>query len=494
MIFSIRSRILLLAGLSLVALVCVGGFLIARLGSVVRMVQTMDAENQAVQLSMDIDMMHDALRGDVVSALLAAAIAGNPEAVDAEVIAHAERMADKLAQLGQLPLSADALTAIHDVTPLVTNYIAEAKSMVELAATDQEGAQAKLPGFLQLFSKLEDQLAVPSERWLTESGQDIKLALASGGQVKVMLLWEVSIAVLVLIGAALVIAKSISAPFSVLANRLSAIAAQQRDTSAIVANSAEMMSAGANSQAASIEEVTASLTQLAATTSGTVESANRTASLAAAANGKAEAGQVAAKRISVEVNMALSQLHRALEEIRNANRKTASIVETIDDIAFQTKLLALNAAVEAARAGDAGAGFAVVADEVRNLAHRSAEEARSTTALVEASQASTERVTAVAQDLAQRLELAIGRDLSGSFAELVTATGEVNRVMRDLSSVCSEQSQGITAITDAVRTIDQVVQDNAAKVQESEESSRSLILHAGELDATIDDLQVLVRG
>jgi len=485
---------LLLAGLALVALMSIGGFLVSLLGSMAQLVKSMDSASHAVQLSMDIDMMHDALRGDVFGALLANAIGGDPGSVHADVVEHAERMSTKLSELSQLSLPPGVLTAIHDVTPRVVEYIAGAKSMVEMAATDRETSQATLPGFLQLFAKLEDDLAVPSKLLLTESAQDTKLALSSGGQVKVILMWAMSIAVLVLIGAALGIAKSIPAPFSILANRLTAIAGQQRDTSAIVATSAEEMSAGANSQAASIEEVTASLTQLAATTAGTVESANRTAALAAAANGKAEAGQVAAKRVSGEVAASLSHLHAALEDIRNANRKTASIVETIDDIAFQTNLLALNAAVEAARAGDAGAGFAVVADEVRNLAHRSAEEARSTTTLVEATQASTEKVTAVAQDLAQHLELAISRDLEASFADLVVATGEVNRVMRDLSSVCSEQSRGIAAITDAVRTIDQVVQDNAAKVQESEESSRSLIVHAGELDADIDDLQILVRG
>ena len=478
----------------MVALVCIGCLMVSRLSQMAQLVKAMDSGSHAVQLSMDIDMMHDALRGDVFGALLVAAIGGDQDLVHADLVEHAERMSAKLSELSQLSLSRKVLTAIQGVTAPVSEYIDGAKSLVELAAKDPKGAQEKLPGFLQLSGKLEDDLAVPSALLLKESAQDTKIAISSGGHATVILTWAVSIAVLVLISAALVIAKSIPAPFGILANRLTAIAGQQRDTSAIVAMSAEEMSAGANSQAASIEEVTASLTQLAATTAGTVESANRTAALAAVANGKAEAGQVAAKRVSGEVASSLSQLHAAIEEIRNANRKTASIVETIDDIAFQTNLLALNAAVEAARAGDAGAGFAVVADEVRNLAHRSAEEARSTTALVEATQASTEQVTDVAQALAQRLELAISRDLEASFADLVIATGEVNRVMRDLSSVCSEQSQGIAAITDAVRTIDQVVQDNAAKVQKSEESSRSLIVHAGELDAAIDDLQVLVRG
>ncbi|WP_047533810.1 methyl-accepting chemotaxis protein [Methylotenera sp. N17] len=205
-------------------------------------------------------------------------------------------------------------------------------------------------------------------------------------------------------------------------------------------------------QASSLEETASSMEQLSSTVKQNAENAKQANQLAAAASG-----------VAVKGGEVVGNVVTTMSAINESARKIEDIISVIDGIAFQTNILALNAAVEAARAGEQGRGFAVVAGEVRNLAQRSASAAKEIKELISNSVSKVEEGTRLVENA------------GNTMTEIVSSVQRVTDIMGEISAASSEQSAGIDQVNNAITSMDEVTQQNAALVEEAAAAAESLV-------------------
>jgi methyl-accepting chemotaxis protein len=460
---------------------------------------------------MTADMMHDAIRADIINALYYACEGKSLEGVKTSLNEHITTFNENLNANSKLDLPDVVKNDLNEIKPFLEKYIKESLLMIKLAETDFNRAKQELYVFNKYFEELEEKQSEVKDLIQKWSASLIGHgSFANKASTMLLILLAVTI-ILVTVTPYITISLAIN-PLIYLTScikdfsqgnyskkvkgsdrndeigeiarslntnieKIQEIVGSIMNSADSVAVSASEISAGSvdlssrtEQQASSLEETAASMEQITGAVKQNTENASNANKLAANARDVADNG---GKVVSDAVS--------AMATIETSSQKISDIISVIDEIAFQTNLLALNAAVEAARAGEAGKGFAVVASEVRALAGRSSSASKEIKALINESVTQVKGGTELVNKAGSTLK------------EIVSSVKQVADIVSEIAEASKEQSAGVDEINSAIAQMDQVTQQNAALVEQSTAAVKSLVSQANDLKKLIEFFKVNER-
>jgi methyl-accepting chemotaxis protein len=469
------------------------------------------ANGSTIKNQIQADQAHDALRADVLAALMAGANGGAGQAEArhdvTEHTAELRKLVDAMDRENRDPALQTAMAAVR---PDVDAYLKSVAAIVDLAFADPAAAQRAQPGFMQHFHKLEksmEGLSDTIEKASTDARDQGDL-LVRQSQQRIVLVSLATLLMTLITGhlttrairrpldqavafAGQIADGNLAASIAVdaadrtetgllkqalqrMRGNLHGVVSQVRDGTDSIATAAGEIASGnldlsrrTEQQASALEETAASIEELTATVKQNAENARQANTLSASASD-----------VALKGGAVVAEVVNTMGAIHTSSRRIVEITSTIEAIAFQTNILALNAAVEAARAGEQGRGFAVVASEVRNLAQRSNTAAREIKVLIDESVQHA--------DAGSRLVA----DAGGTMDDIVASVRRVTDIMEEISTASREQEQGIEQVNCAIGEIDAVTQQNAALVEEAAAAAASMQQQSAQLSELVRNFRL----
>ena len=189
-----------------------------------------------------------------------------------------------------------------------------------------------------------------------------------------------------------------------------------------------------------------------------------------------------ASRITASAVVKARSTNETMVQLSGAADKIGQVVSLISDIAGQTNLLALNATIESARAGEAGRGFAVVAAEVKALAGQTAKATEEISQQINAMQEiSRQSVAAISE-----IQVTIN-DIDSVSSAISAAVEEQSATTREISRSTSEAAIG-------TRDVTLHITDVQREASETGDAATQVVSASGELGRQAEHLRKQVDG
>ncbi len=548
MTLTVSHRIALLATAGILSLVLIVGSVYKEVEKVRGKFNALSTIATVQRSQASADMMHDALRGDVLAATLASInqdLAGLKRASE-ETDEHIKEFSENIAHvLEKAPSEAISIKAKALAAPLAAytqSAAALVRSLSTVTATEAGSKAITMTAFLELFGELETKMGELTDA-IDAEAKVVNASSTSG--LNALLIEGGLIALLVQGGLALWITRSITRPIDacvvamkrlaegdltaeVVVNRqdelgvlgkaintsitnLRQLVGSLTQSASALQRSSRTLSSTAHTQAAAAEETTvqahtvaAAGEQLSSNSKAMSASATQitqsTTTVAAAMEEMSSSIQEVARNCAQESEIARKADTQAREtrllmgKLEESARQIGKVVELINRIAEQTNLLALNATIEAASAGEAGRGFAVVANEVKELARQSAsatEDIRKQVGLIQdntgASIRSLEEVGKIIGQVSQ-----ISASIAAAVEEQSSTTSEIVGTIHGVSTATVTLSQNVKQTAVGARDVARNIAGVSTAAADGAKGAALVSTSANELTALSATLTLLV--
>jgi methyl-accepting chemotaxis protein len=271
----------------------------------------------------------------------------------------------------------------------------------------------------------------------------------------------------------------LGATLNSMSESLRQIGRQSREITTTLNASAAQIRASTQQQAASVEEQLAALQQTAATAVCTEARAQEVIHAAQASVQTSANGLRAVAEAARAMDAIRDQGEIVATNIVALSEKTQAIGEiimTVNDISERSHLLALNAAIEAAAAGENGRSFAVVASELKVLADQAKEATLQVRSILGEIQRGINTSVMLTEEAVKRV--AVGRERSDvterTIEEITASVQESVQTFQQIVASTNQQQIGIEQVMGALQNIRQASQQTAAGTRELDTAAGNL--------------------